>query len=67
MSLCKGDHLVIKRNGVLVDPKIECYHEFEVMGSVVNGEVQPYISGQSASNSKHPAKWSHDIRIEVVE
>jgi hypothetical protein len=29
MTLCKGDHLVIKRNGKIVEG--EAYHEFEVM------------------------------------
>lgn len=31
MSLSKGDHLVIKRNGMILTPDVgESYHEFEV-------------------------------------
>ncbi|KKM77544.1 hypothetical protein LCGC14_1368900 [marine sediment metagenome] len=31
MSLAKGDHLVIKRDGKILGPEDEAYHEFEVM------------------------------------
>ena len=31
MSLSKGDRLVIKRDGKILGPEDEAYHEFEVM------------------------------------
>jgi len=33
MTLTNGDHLVLKRKGVIFTPDVgEAYHEFEVMG-----------------------------------
>jgi len=31
MTLCKGDHVVIKRNGKILTEFDEAYHEFEVV------------------------------------
>ena len=37
MSLTKGDHLIIKRNGRILTPDAgEAYHEFEVMNDPVS-------------------------------
>ncbi len=36
MSLNKGDHVVIKRNGLILTPDgVEAYHEFEVIDNPV--------------------------------
>ncbi|KKM74102.1 hypothetical protein LCGC14_1403730 [marine sediment metagenome] len=36
MSLVKGDHLVIKRNGLILTPDVgEVYHEFKVMNEPI--------------------------------
>ena len=58
MSLRVGDHLVIKRNGVILDPESEAYHEFEVM------EQPEHIA---APGSKFPYKTGYVLRVEVVE
>ena len=31
MTLCKGDHVVIKRDGKILTEEDEAYHEFEVV------------------------------------
>jgi len=31
MTLCKGDHVVIKRGGKILTENDEAYHEFEVV------------------------------------
>lgn len=58
MSLRVGDHLVIKRDGKIVDPDSEAYHEFEVM-------EQP--EHFSAPDSKFWFKTGYRIKVEVVE
>ncbi len=64
MTLSIGDHLVIKRNGKIVDPNSESFHEYEVVGGH-NGN--PEINYGYAPNSKHPPKSMIDVRLEVVE
>lgn len=39
MSITKGDHLVIKRDGRIIGPEDEAYHEFEVMQDPVYASV----------------------------
>lgn len=58
MSLRVGDHLVIKRDGRIIDPSSEAYHEFRVM-------EQP--EWFNAAESKFPYKTGYRIRVEVVE
>ncbi len=58
MSLQVGDHLVIKRNGIVLDkPDDEGYHEFEVM-------EQPIY--KSVPNSKFQYKTGYIVDVEVV-
>jgi hypothetical protein len=58
MSLRVGDHLVIKRDGELIDPASEAYHEFEV---VAQPEHFP------APDSKYQYKAGYNVKLEVVE
>ena len=58
MSLRIGDHLIIKRDGVILDPESEAYHEFEVM-------EQP--EHFPAPDSKFQYKSGYNIKVEVVE
>ncbi len=64
MTLAIGDHLVIKRNGVIVDPKDEAYHEYEVMEGK---DRATYVSFDEAPNSKYFAKRSCTVKLDVVE
>ncbi len=64
MTLAIGDHLVIKRNGKIVDPQDEAYHEYEV---VAGKDGQGYISYYPVTQSKHNPKSGVDVRLEVVE
>ncbi len=57
MSLRVGDHLVIKREGKIVSPGDEAYHEFEVM-------AEP--DWFSAPDSKFPYKTGYVVKLEVV-
>ena len=65
MTLAIGDHLVIKRNGVIVEPKNEEYHEYEVVAG--NSEGDKYIYLDEAPNSKYPPHRSCRVKLEVVE
>ena len=67
MSLAKGDHLRIQRNGKLVDPAAEGYHEFEAEGSIVGGEVQPYVSSTYAKDDDPDKRPYYDVRIRIVK
>jgi hypothetical protein len=58
MSLRVGDHLVIKRNGKIVEPESEGYHEFEVV-------EQP--EHFSAPNRKYEYKTGYLVKVEVVK
>lgn len=66
MSLAKGDHLRIQRNGKLVEPEAEAYHEFEVLGSLDNGEVSPYIALHWTTDAEDVYAY-YDIRIRVIK
>lgn len=44
MTLAIGDHLVIKRNGQIVDPTKEGWHEYEVVAGIQDGEEVNYLS-----------------------
>lgn len=57
MSLAKGDHLVIKRNGKLMED--EAYHEFEVMSNVVHENPDP--------NDKDERVIIRNVELRVVE
>jgi hypothetical protein len=64
MTLAIGDHLVIKRNGQIVDPKSEAFHEYEV----VEGENGAnYVSFPEFPQGKYPPKCSCKVKLEVVE
>lgn len=40
MSLVKGDHLVIKRNGMILTPDVgEGHHEFEVVNADIENRL----------------------------
>lgn len=68
MSLSIGDHLVIKRDGKLVDPESEAYHEFEVMGTDEDCEVKPYVASSSDLDSPYQYKAAYKaIRLRVVK
>jgi len=68
MSLSVGDHLVIKRNGKIIDPESEAYHEFEVMGTDEDGELKPYVASTADSESPYQYKSCYkSIRLRVVE
>lgn len=58
MSLRVGDHLVIKRDGVIIPPDGEAYHEFEVM------EQPGYFK---APDSKFEYKTGYFLKVEVVK
>lgn len=58
MSLRVGDHLVIKRDGKIIDPESEGYHEFEVMTQPIH---------KPAPNSKYQYKTGYVVDVEVVE
>ena len=71
MSLRVGDHLRIQRDGVLVDPNQEAYHEFEVLGSLGpddddgNRVVQPYVATTRVPGPDETITV-YDVRIRVV-
>lgn len=66
MSLARGDHLRIQRNGRLIDPGQEAYHEFETEGSIVGGEVLSYTSSKHAKADDSDQRDYYDVRIRVV-
>jgi hypothetical protein len=39
MTLAVGDHLRIQREGVLVEPEDEAYHEYAVVGGMRHGDL----------------------------
>ena len=55
MTLTVGDHLVIKRNGNIVEG--EAYHEFEV-------EAYTYTGGQDG-DEKNPVRY--DLKVKMIE
>ena len=57
MTLATGDHLVIKRDGRVLGPEDEAYHEYEVM----NVRYYP------APASEHAPKQGVDVQLEVVK
>ena len=67
MSLAKGDHLRIQRNGKLVEPESEAYHEFEAEGSLVSSVVQPYVSSTYAKADDPDQRPYYDVRIRIVK
>ena len=59
MSLSKGDHLVIKRDGrILTSDAGESYHEFEVM-------EQPIMSGETQEDGSYVAFYK-DLKLKVI-
>jgi hypothetical protein len=56
MTLTKGDHLLIKRNGmVIVEERTEAYHEFEVL------ETPTYL-GQDPEG-----KTLYQVKLKVIK
>ncbi len=58
MTIRIGDHLVIKRDGKVLGPEDEAYHEFEVWTSP---------RSYRALRSKHPPKLGYVLNVEVVK
>ena len=69
MSLAKGDHLRIQRNGRLIEPEEEAYHEFEVLGSIEVGEITDGVSPKSKYDfTEGKIAYSYyDVRIKIVK
>lgn len=58
MTLRVGDHLVIKREGKLIDVASEAYHEFKVLE-----QPQPF----AVPDSEYQPHTGYSIMVEVVE
>lgn len=54
MTLIKGDHLVIKRNGKMLTSQDEAYHEFEVISEPIWAKI---LDGKSV----------YDVVLKVVK
>ena len=66
MSLAKGDHLRIQRDGKLVEPESEGYHEFEAEGTLKEGLVLSYVTSAPAGVDDPDQRPYYDVRIRVV-
>ena len=67
MSLAHGDHLVIKRNGTILGPEDEAYHEFVVTTR------SPFTRPPKEGDENHPDAAGgpyqayYDITMQVVK
>ena len=68
MTLAVGDHLVIKRNGLIVKPEDEAYHEYEVVKGIdAGGKEVDYVPYLEEPSSPFPSKMSSTVKLLVVE
>ena len=71
MTIAKGDFLRLQRNGKLIEPDEEAYHEFVVLGGIrpENG-IRQQVSDFMITNTDIDAEGKHftyyDIRIRVI-
>ena len=70
MSLIKGDHVIIKRGGLILTPDAgEAYHEFEVVNDPVSTSLRP--DGTPLA----PGEWKegdevvqgYDVQLKVLK
>ena len=68
MSLAKGDHLRIQRDGKLVEPEAEAYHEFVVLGSLnhIDHKLMNYVTALSDIDAEGKPFSYYDVRIRVI-
>lgn len=62
MTLAIGDHLVIKRDGKILGPEDEAFHEYEVVDGIPGG-----ITYVGAPESMHEPKMKTAVILEVVK